>query len=114
MADEKVFRNLSAAEILLLEDNGCRSNEWNRVKVSAGFTAGSFRNVVFSGDVRLGKTGGVREERSGITLHEGIVDARIHNCDIGNSVVIRNISGYIANYVIGYRFSSHLKEREHK
>ncbi len=101
MADEKVFRNLSAAEMLLLESNGCRSDEWNRVKVSAGFTAGSFRNVVFSGDVMLGKAGGVREERSGVTLHEGIVDARVHNCYIGDSVVIRNISGYIANYVIG-------------
>jgi hypothetical protein len=101
MADEKVFRNLSAAEISLLEANGCRCDEWNRVKISGRFTPESFRNVLFSGDVMLGETGGVITRKSGITYREGIADATIHNCDIGDNVVIRNITGYIANYVIG-------------
>lgn len=100
MADERAFRNLTAAETSLLESNGCRCDTWGSVKVSDGFFPESYKNVIFSGEVSLGRTGGERKDKSGIAYREGITNARIHNCEIGNSVIISNISGYIANYVI--------------
>ena len=43
---------------------------------------------------------GFRTDRAGFTEREGIWNARLHNCKVGNHVVIRNIQGYIANYTI--------------
>jgi len=100
MADEEGFRKLTAAEKTLLESNGCHCNEWDNVQVTGTFNPESYHRVKFSGEIRLGKAGGQRKDKSGIMYHEGISDARIHNCEIGNNVVICNISGYIANYVI--------------
>jgi hypothetical protein len=101
MADAKNYKNLTAAEISLLKDNGCRCEDWKRIRVHPKFNAESYRNVTFSGDVLLGKTNGVRSDRSGMTPHEGIFNASVHNCDIGDNVIIRNITGFIANYTIG-------------
>jgi hypothetical protein len=101
MADEKELRNLTAAEIKLLEANGCRSDEWHRVFVPAEFDTNLFRNTAFSGDIRLGKTGTGSRKVSGVDFGEGIYNAHIHNCNVGSNYIIRNISGVIANINIG-------------
>lgn len=48
------FRDLSEAERRQLENNGCICREWHRVKVKEGFIADNIRNVVFSGDIKIG------------------------------------------------------------
>jgi carbonic anhydrase/acetyltransferase-like protein (isoleucine patch superfamily) len=37
----------------------------------------------------------------GLQKHAGINRAVIHNCTIGDNVMIENVQNYIANYTIG-------------
>ena len=68
MADEREFRKLTAAEIELLESNGCRCDGWNNILVSGTFSPESYRQVIFSGKIRLGKADGQRKDKTGITF----------------------------------------------
>ena len=100
MPDSVNYRDITTREREVMEANGCRCDDWSRVKVAGGFIASSFANVCFSGDIFLGVMSGIRTDNAGVSEHEGIWNARIHNCTIGDHAVIRNIQGYIANYVI--------------
>jgi len=96
----KTYRNLASGEIESLISNGCSSPEWNRIQVLDGFDPGNCKNVVFSGDIKLGVFNKPYTNGSGVTIPGGIYNARIHNCSIGSNVVINNIGEFIANYVI--------------
>jgi hypothetical protein len=100
MNQQKKFRKLSAREIEKLVENGCRSEEWSRILVAEGFDHQRFRNVIFSGDVKIGGMRKVHTDESGVSIRCGIINAHIHNCEIGSDVVICNIGEYIANYVV--------------
>ncbi|MBE0674669.1 MAG: DUF4954 family protein [Bacteroidales bacterium] len=95
------FRPLTGQERETLISNGCRCTDWERIRVVNDFCASSFRNVAFSGDVILGLMNGFAAAEPGIELAEGVYNASIHNCILGNHVSIHNISGYLANYEIG-------------
>lgn len=94
------YRNLSAAEITSLETNGCRCSDWSKIEVLDPFVCDHYRNVTFSGSVRLGTTGKVFIRSGVIPVQSGIYDALIHGCTIGNDVLISKISNYIVNYDI--------------
>lgn len=94
------YKPLKAEEIKIMRERGCVCEEWNRVKVVDDFTPDRFKNVIFYGDVRLGRMVKRIESVSGINRKCGIYSASIHNCTIGNNVYIRNVSNYISNYVI--------------
>ncbi len=98
MADS--YRNLSIGEIRGLEAAGCRSNSWESVLVKEPFNAERFRYVTFSGTVKLGLFNGITRERCGLPVLNGIYNAHIHNCTIGDNTTITDITGYIANYDI--------------
>jgi carbonic anhydrase/acetyltransferase-like protein (isoleucine patch superfamily) len=100
MSDSDDYRDITIREREVMEANGCSCDDWGRVRVATGFIASSFGNVSFSGDIMLGIMDGSQTGSTGITEREGIWNARLHNCKIGNHVVIRNIQGYIANYTI--------------
>lgn len=92
------YRNLSIGEIRGLEAAGCRSNSWESVLVKEPFNAERLRNVTLSGTVKLGLFNGITRERCGLPVPNGIQNAHIHNCTIGDNVTITDIKGYIANY----------------
>ena len=94
------FRNLTEHEITLLKLNGCTSEDWSRISVKDGFDPDCCKNVIFSGDIYLGLFDEPFIDESGISIRSGIVNARLHNCNIGSNVVISNIGEYIANYNI--------------
>ncbi|HBE42932.1 MAG TPA: DUF4954 domain-containing protein [Bacteroidales bacterium] len=94
------YRNLSDSEIITLKANGCRSDEWERVKVSGKFDPVHCTNVTFSGDIKLGEYTKIYTDDSGVTTRSGISNAHLHNCNIGSNVLIGNIGDYIANYNI--------------
>lgn len=94
------YRNLSIGEIRGLEAAGCRSTSWESVLVKEPFNAERLRNVTFSGSVKLGYFNGITRERCGLPLLNGICNAHIHNCTIGDNTTITDITGYIANYDI--------------
>ena len=97
------YRALTAGEIQQLEENGCRSTDWTRVRVN-WTNDKSIRNVCdakFSGDVRLG----IFEKEfilpGGVPCICGVRHAHLHNVTIGDNCLIRKVGEYIANYQIG-------------
>ena len=48
------YRELSKSEIKALENNGCISTDWKKVKVKDSFTTDNIKNSTFDGDVELG------------------------------------------------------------
>jgi len=93
-------RNLSFKELETLKVNGCVCDDWNRVKVRDGFSPSSCVNVIFSGDITLGVFSEPFIDESGVSIPSGILNARLHNCNVGSNVLISNIGDYIANYTI--------------
>lgn len=98
---ENKFRALVPNEIGILESNNCSCDDWSRVVVSDKFDPSRCRNVVFTGDIRMGSFTKTHTDESGVTVKCGIQNAHIHNCEIGSDVLITNIGDYIANYTIG-------------
>ena len=79
---------------------GCRCDDWSKVRVAERFNAETVRTTHFSGNVTLG----VFEKQipffGGFVKPSGICDATIHNSTIGDNVYISRVKNYIANYVI--------------
>lgn len=96
----KATRNLRSDEVAQLKSQGCRAEDWNTIFVAEEFTPAYIHQVHFSGMIRLG----VFEEEfrlpGGLTRHSGIYQATLHNCSVGDHVLIENIRNYIANYDI--------------
>jgi len=94
------YRDLSQSEINTMVSHGCSCDEWNRIKVTDGFDPSCCTNVIFSGDIKMGRLGKVFSDNSGVRMKSGISNVHLHNCTIGDDVTINNLGDYIANYVI--------------
>lgn len=94
-------RQLTQAEIDLLEENGCTCNDWRLITIKNGFDPQHIRESHFSGKVELGVLAKTFSLAGGLQKHSTIHRAVIHNCTIGDNVVIENVQNYIANYTIG-------------
>ncbi|MDR2816312.1 MAG: DUF4954 family protein [Proteiniphilum sp.] len=97
----QLHRNLTQSEINLLEANGCSSTDWGLVTVKEGFDPRHVGATHFSGKVELGIFEKVFSLPGGLEKHACINRAVIHNCTIGDNVMIENVQNYIANYTIG-------------
>lgn len=97
----QTYRHLTQVEINLLEQNGCSCSDWTLVTVKDGFEPQHVRNSHFSGKVELGLFKKEFSLPGGLLKHAGINRAVIHNCTIGDNVMIENVQNYIANYTIG-------------
>ena len=96
-----VYRNLTTAETEILTSQGCIAENWSDVMVHSDFSPGYIKDVTFSGKIRLGVFENYFSLPGGLKKHSGISRACLHNCDIGNNVLIENVQNYIANYRIG-------------
>ncbi|MDD2512053.1 MAG: DUF4954 family protein [Proteiniphilum sp.] len=95
------YRSLTEGEILTLTENGCSSAEWGSVFVKEGFLPDQIRHVHFSGKIELGQFEKEFTLAGGLKKHAGISHAVLHNCRVGDNVVIENVQNYLANYTIG-------------
>ena len=95
------YRNLTKSEIDVFIANGCCCDDWQLVTVKEGFDPKHIKKTQFSGKIELGVFQKEFELAGGLTKHSCITNAVIHNCTIGDNVVIENIQNYIANYKIG-------------
>lgn len=95
------YRNISASEISELIKNGCTCDDWSSIQVRDGFSSKHIKDSQFSGNVKIGLLEKTFHLAGGVKKHSCITNAVIHNCTIGDNVVIENIQNYIANYTIG-------------
>ena len=91
------YRSLSSQEIIRLEKQGCRAEDWNQIWVKDGFTPERLENVRFSGQIRLGTFHHTFELPGGVTRQSGIRQAELHHVTVDDDCLIENIHGYIAN-----------------
>lgn len=94
------YRQLLDKEIATLLVYGCSAEDWKRVLVAEDFSPKFFNNTHFSGTVYLGTYDKVYELPGGVKKHSGIYNCQIHNCKVGNDVLIDKVNNYIANYDI--------------
>lgn len=88
-------RRLEWWERRSLEEQGCRSTDWESVRILPGCDISRIRNAEFEGKCEIGQLGSAEFPAGTIS------NARIENCTIGNGVIIRNIGGSIRNAIIG-------------
>jgi len=95
------FRTLTPEERNLLEKQECRAECWSDVWVKDPFNPDRVRRTWFSGKNYLGVFSEEVSFLGGVTQKAGIYNARLHNCKVGDQVLISNIRDYVANYEIG-------------
>ena len=94
------YRHLTQSEIEVLVTNGCSSTDWKMIRVKDDFNPNCIKSSQFSGEIKLGLFEKEFHLAGGLKKHSGINNAVIHNCTIGDNVLIENIQNYIANYII--------------
>lgn len=95
------YRRLTLEEIKILSSQECSADNWENIIVHEDFTPEYIRHVSFSGKIKLGVFENQFELPGGLKKHSGIHHACLHNCELGNNVLIENVQNYIANYQIG-------------
>lgn len=101
MTKDNGLRNLTHDEIERLEEQYCTSDNWQQVMVIPAFTPTYIRHTRFSGKIELGEFTKEFTLAGGLIKHSGLSNVTLHNCQVGNNVLIENIPNYIANYTIG-------------
>ncbi|MCD8260487.1 MAG: DUF4954 family protein [Bacteroides sp.] len=96
------YRVLTEQEIDRLKAQGCRAEEWNRIRVKEGFTTDPIFHTRFSGDIKLGKFTSSFTLPGGLRKHSGLHHVTLHNVEVGDNCCIEHILNYIANYRIGH------------
>jgi len=94
-------RKLTAQEIETLESRHCTAENWDNVLVSKDFKPDYLSYVNFSGKIELGVFEKEFMLPGGLKKHSGLHCATLHNCELGDNVLIENVQNYIANYKIG-------------
>lgn len=94
------YRSLTAREIRELKANGNSSDDWKNIFVTNGFDCSLVQQCRFFGLVRIGKLEPYYLEFHDIRLPVGLYNSSVISCDIGDNVVINNVS-YMSHYIIG-------------
>ena len=97
----RTYRQLTEAEIQVLENNSCWAEDWSRVQVAENFSPYGFHRVIFYGDIQLGVFEKRVEVTKGFTKHAGINDATLRNVTVGDNCLIEKVGNVINNYTIG-------------
>jgi len=92
-------RALTTSEKTALQNQGCFSSDWSKIKVSESFSTDSIHQVRFMGNVKLGKLGGTLTTSKGESLTSGLYSCKIDNCEIGDDVLLDNVQ-LVKNYRI--------------
>ncbi|MDE7074336.1 MAG: DUF4954 family protein, partial [Odoribacter sp.] len=93
------MRKLTNEEVAKLTHQGCTAEDWRKIEVSEDFVTEGIADVHFSGHIRLGRFTREHEMPWGMRCHSGIRHVRMHECSIGDNVLMENIK-YVANYDI--------------
>lgn len=96
-------RSLSREEIAIMEDRGCRSDDWTLVSVAEDFNAFRVRRTHFVGNCVLGRFSGSVAILPDLELPTGIYDCTLNNCQIGNDCLLENVR--YAAHIIAQRES---------
>jgi hypothetical protein len=97
---EVTYRHLKLNEVEELKKNGNNADDWDLVMVSGTFLPQLVHHCNFFGMVRIGILEPYYLEFHNLRRPVGLYYSNIISCDIGNNVVIDNVS-YLSHYIIG-------------
>ncbi|MGX8713008.1 MAG: DUF4954 family protein [bacterium] len=97
---ELSYRNLTAAEIELLERQGNCAEDWTTVRVAGPFCAQCVRNNTFEGAVSLGPIENRQHADGALTLREGIHNSTLANVTLGSHPTVHNVR-MLSGYAVG-------------
>lgn len=95
------YRSITKEEIDQLIQQGCQSDEWDKLYIKSTTDISKIISVTFSGENYLGSIEGSRTFYGGIVKQNSIKNVHLHNCKIGDNAFINNVKSYVANYNIG-------------
>ena len=95
---KKKYSKLSESQRTALQAKGCTSDSWDSIEVGEGFRTDFVRDAHFGGKVRLGANGTPVELPGGVVRRSGIYRAALHDCTVGDGVLIANVGRYMARY----------------
>lgn len=113
-----MYRELTAQEISVMQQQGCRSNDWSQVTVANGFEASNIRNVRFDGEVQIGarcsiENVGVIRTTPDATYGEGTVCSVLNEAGNGNVVMYSGLSSQLAALMVAKEndseFTQHIR-----
>ena len=94
------MRKLTSDEITRLQQQHCSADDWQQITVADNFSSEHLHRVRFTGTNTLEAFNTTVTLQGGVEIHSGIYDAWLHNCTVGNNVLIRGVRDYVANYII--------------
>jgi len=94
------YRNLTTAEIKILEKNDNSSDDWSKILVADAFDAQLVKRCSFFGLIRIGKLEPWFHEFNNLRMPVGLYNSTIISCDFGDNVVVDNVN-FMSHYIIG-------------
>lgn len=94
------YRKLNAKEIQVLVRNDNSADDWNNIQVSPSFDPKLVKRCSFFGKIRIGKLEPHFHEFNNLRMPVGIYNSTIISCDIGDNVVIDQIS-FMSHMITG-------------
>jgi hypothetical protein len=94
------YRKLTAKEIQILVRNDNSADNWNNLEVSPFFEPKLVKRCSFFGKIRIGKLEPFFHEFNNLRMPVGIYNSTIISCDIGDNVVIDQIS-FMSHIITG-------------
>ena len=94
------YRKLNAKEIQILQKNDNSADDWNNIEVTDAFDARLIKRCSFFGRNRIGKLEPFFHEFNNLRMPVGIFNSTIISCDLGDNVVIDQIS-FMSHYIVG-------------
>lgn len=93
-----LLRAPTRQEIALMEDRGCRCDDWSLVQVAEDFDPFRVRRSHFKGRCVLGRFTAELAVVDGLTLPAGIYGCTLIDCQVGNDCLLENVR-FAANLV---------------
>ena len=94
------YRKLTAKEIQTLVRNDNSADDWNNIEVAPTFDPKLVKRCSFFGKIRIGKLEPLFHEFNNLRMPVGIYNSTIISCDIGDNVVIDQIS-FMSHIITG-------------
>ena len=94
-----LLRAPTREEIAVMQDRGCRCDDWTQIQVAQDFDAFRVRRVNLKGACVLGRFAGAVELVPGFSQATGVYDCTLVNCQVGNDSLVENVR-LAANLVI--------------
>jgi hypothetical protein len=94
------YRQLTTAEIRILEKNDNSADDWRNLWVSEAFDPTLVKRCSFFGLIRIGKLEPVFHEFNNLRMPVGLYNSTIISCDFGDNVVVDNVN-YMSHYIAG-------------